>query len=148
MYLFISCLCLTRFTLNDAICRNLETNLYCYIFPVLRYNKIEGGFTFIFRVSVPYARDMSIRFGGIRLFLAVIVACLASAAPAWSQATSTSSVSGLVSDEQGATIAGAEIRATELATSLVQTTTSNESGRYIIANMAHGNWQIIITKSL
>ena len=57
---------------------------------------------------------------------------------AWSQATSTATVTGHVTDEQNAAVAGAEVRLLEMATGSSQTTLSNETGRYVIVNVQPG----------
>src|SRR6266516_2999832 len=93
---------------------------------------------------------MLTQFGGSRIVLAVVF-CLCtlltmSAPPAWSQATSNSTVAGLVTDEQGALIVGAEVRLVDAATNSVHTTLSNESGRYVIANLSPATYVITITK--
>src|SRR3954468_17427541 len=85
---------------------------------------------------------------GLRFFpIAALAAILCLAAtPGWSQATSTATVTGLVSDESSAAIVGAEIRLVDLATSIAQTTTSNDTGRYVIVNVAPGTYSITVTK--
>ena len=65
---------------------------------------------------------------------------------AWSQATSTATLAGLVTDEQNAAVAGAEVRLVDAATGSTQTTLTNESGRYVIANVAPGTYAITISK--
>jgi hypothetical protein len=51
-----------------------------------------------------------------------------------------------VTDEQGATIPGAEIRVIEAATGLSQTVMTNESGRYAFVNIAPGVYTITVTR--
>src|SRR5260370_1991458 len=58
-----------------------------------------------------------------------------SAIPAWSQATSTATVAGLVTDEQNAAVVGAEVRLLENATGASQTTLAHETGRYVLVNV-------------
>ena len=65
---------------------------------------------------------------------------------AWSQATSTATVAGLVTDEQGAAVTAAEIRLVDLATGSNQVTLSNDTGRYVIVNVSPGNYSITVTK--
>ncbi len=91
---------------------------------------------------------MVFRFGGTKLFLSLLAASLIAltTAPAFSQATSTSSIAGLVSDEQGAAIPGAAVQITDTATGSVQTTMTNESGRYAIVNIAPDTYTILVTK--
>ena len=71
---------------------------------------------------------MSFRPTGIsRLTPKLLVSSLAillgfGSTAAWSQATSTATVTGLVTDEQNAAVAGAEVRLLESATGSSQTT--------------------------
>ncbi|HEY2012193.1 MAG TPA: carboxypeptidase-like regulatory domain-containing protein, partial [Bryobacteraceae bacterium] len=74
-----------------------------------------------------------------------ILLCL-SAMPAWSQATSTSTVTGLVTDQQSAAIAGAEVRLQDTATSSVQTALTNDTGRYVFVNVSSGTYTVTISK--
>src|SRR4051794_11733101 len=69
------------------------------------------------------------------------------ASAAWSQATSNATLAGQVTDEQGAVVVGAEIRIVDAATASVQSTISNETGRYVIANLTPGTYQVNISKA-
>src|SRR5216684_613440 len=91
---------------------------------------------------------MFIRFGGTKVPSGLSIVCLLAltATPAYSQATSTSSIAGLVTDEQGAAIPAAEVRITATATGSVQTTISNESGRYVFVNISPDTYSIVISK--
>jgi hypothetical protein len=79
----------------------------------------------------------------------LFVACLLAltATPAFSQATSTSSIAGLVTDEQGAAVPAAEVRITDTSTGSVQSTLTNESGRYAVVNIAPDTYTIVISKA-
>ena len=92
---------------------------------------------------------MNFRFGGTKISMGLLVVCLLAltTVPAFSQATSTSSIAGLVTDEQGAVIPGAEVRITDTATGLVQTTLTNEACRYAVVNMAPDIYAIVISKT-
>lgn len=81
--------------------------------------------------------------------MGLLAVCLLAltATPAFSQATSTSSIAGLVTDEQGAAIPLAQVRITDTATGSVQTTLTNESGRYAVVNIAPDTYSIVITKA-
>jgi hypothetical protein len=91
---------------------------------------------------------MVLRFGGTKLFPGLLLVCLLTltATPVFSQATSTSSIAGLVTDEQGAAVPGAEVRITDTATGSLQTTTTNESGRYVLVNLSPDIYSIVISK--
>jgi hypothetical protein len=88
------------------------------------------------------------RFGGSFIGLSVllgILLCLGTA-PAWSQATSNSSIAGLVTDEQGAAIPAAAVRLLDPATGSTQNTVSNEAGRYVFAQVTPATYTITVTK--
>src|SRR5437667_1873681 len=82
------------------------------------------------------------------LALAVCVGVLLtlSSTPAFAQGE-TGSVTGVVTDAQGATVAGAEVTTSDVATKSPRTTTTNDSGRYHFASVPVGTYDITITKS-
>ncbi len=65
---------------------------------------------------------------------------------AWAQAGSTGTVSGQVTDRQGASIQGASAVLTDTATNSSQSTTTNEAGRYIFLNVAPGVYNLSLSK--
>src|SRR5438874_11843754 len=69
-----------------------------------------------------------------------------SSTPAFAQGE-TGSVTGVVTDAQGGTVAGAEVTLTDVATKSPRTTTTNDSGRYHFASVPVGTYDITITKS-
>ena len=62
-------------------------------------------------------------------------------------AQETGSVSGVVTDPHGATVAGADVTLTDVATKNPRTTTTNESGRYHFASVPAGLYDVMISKS-
>lgn len=56
-------------------------------------------------------------------------------------------VAGLVTDASGGTVEGAAITLTDKSTSTARTTTSNEAGRYLLANVPPGTYEITANKS-
>src|SRR5579862_2612707 len=68
------------------------------------------------------------------------------ATPAMAQAAA-GTISGQITDAQGAVIAGAEVKAVEVSTSSTRTTTSNEVGRYTFSSLPVGNYDITVTKT-
>ena len=85
-------------------------------------------------------------------FLQLVVCCLAvvaivSAPPAWSQATTTSTVTGQVTDPQNASIPGVEVKLIDTATGATQTATTNETGRYVFVNVNNGTYNLSFAKS-
>src|SRR5262252_4407833 len=69
-----------------------------------------------------------------------------SAPAAWSQATSTATLAGQVTDEQNAAIEGAEVRMVDPSTGASQTTMSNDQGRYVFVSVNPGTYMISVTK--
>jgi Carboxypeptidase regulatory-like domain len=63
----------------------------------------------------------------------------------YSQASSTGTVTGLITDATGAAVAGAAIILTDRATNAPQTTTSNEAGRYVFANINPGTYDMKVS---
>jgi len=91
------------------------------------------------------------RFGWVRFLngrLAVVVGVLLclSTTPAWSQATSTSTVTGVVTDQQGALIPGAQVTLIDKGTNTVRTTVTNETGRYVLVNVSSGTYDVTFSR--
>jgi hypothetical protein len=63
------------------------------------------------------------------------------------QSTATGTISGQVTDEQNAAIVGAEIKLANSSTASVQTTLSNDAGRYQFRNVTPGVYDIIFHKT-
>jgi hypothetical protein len=63
------------------------------------------------------------------------------------QSGSTGSIVGTVTDNSGAVIVGANVVATDMATSEKRTTTSNDAGRYVLANLPPGPYQLEVTRA-
>ncbi len=80
------------------------------------------------------------------LVVCMVLFLAASATSGFAQGE-TGSVTGVVTDPQGATVAGADVTLTDLATKSPRTTTTNESGRYHFASVAVGLYDITISKS-
>src|ERR1700732_2565958 len=78
------------------------------------------------------------------VLLVLVAACLMTLA--WGQATTSSTVSGIVTDQQGAAIVGANIKMLDKGTGALQTQTSNEAGRYIFTNAPSGDYTITVSK--
>ena len=90
---------------------------------------------------------MTVVFGRLcsRTFVSALALCLM-AASAWGQLASTGSVSGQVTDQSGAAVAGAEVKLTDSATSAILRTTSNETGRYTFSNVPPATYNFGVTK--
>ncbi|MGH9641389.1 MAG: carboxypeptidase-like regulatory domain-containing protein [Terriglobales bacterium] len=85
--------------------------------------------------------------GKLRLMAVCFGLLLLACAPGWGQATSTGAVIGQVTDQSGAAIPGAQIRMVEKSTSTVLTTLSNDAGRYFVADVAPGTYDVTVTKT-
>src|ERR1041385_1596954 len=72
------------------------------------------------------------------LFFILVLAVIPQAA--WSQGTT--SLSGNVTDTTGAVIPGAEITLTNPATNATRTTTTNEIGAYVFAQVPPGTYKV------
>ena len=96
------------------------------------------------RLSCPLNRSTINSFGLPLLSIGIFLSL--AAAPAWSQATSNATIVGQVTDEQGAAILGAEIRIVDSATGSVETTLSNDQGRYVVANVLPDTYVITFSK--
>src|SRR5882672_5463303 len=69
------------------------------------------------------------------------------AAPTAAQSASAGTVSGQVSDPQGATVPGANVTLVDVATNSPRTTVTNESGRYIFAVLPPGDYELTVSKT-
>ncbi|HJZ99373.1 MAG TPA: carboxypeptidase-like regulatory domain-containing protein [Candidatus Solibacter sp.] len=62
------------------------------------------------------------------------------------QTSSTGTVSGQVTDQQGAALAGAEIRMTDPATNTTRTTVSNDTGRFSFISVTPSEYDFLVSK--
>ena len=85
------------------------------------------------------------RILGIRV-ATVFGVVLASCAGLWGQATTTSSVIGLVTDSTNSAIPGADVTLTDLGTKIAQKASTNQDGRYIFTNVNPGTYSVTVTK--
>src|SRR6266542_4267131 len=88
-------------------------------------------------------RKLSFFFG---LVACAVMFLIVSATPAFAQGE-TGSVTGVVTDPQGGTVAGADVTLTDIATHSPRTTTTNESGRYHFSSVPVGLYDITISRS-
>lgn len=65
----------------------------------------------------------------------------------FAQATSTGTITGVVKDQSGAVVAGATVKATNIATGVSRTTTTGDSGSYEVAQLPPGDYRIEIEAS-
>jgi hypothetical protein len=67
--------------------------------------------------------------------------------PTAAQATSTGTVVGVVTDQTGAAIAGAQVTLTDVSTSSIRTTTTNNAGQYVVVNVPPSDYSIRVSKA-
>ena len=84
-----------------------------------------------------------------RLVEFILVAMLIALSPSkmLAQLAGSGSVGGTVADPSGAAVAGATVALTDTSTNAVRTATTNESGRYFVANVLPGTYDVTITKT-
>ncbi len=64
----------------------------------------------------------------------------------FAQATSSSSISGIVTDQQGAAIPGTDVKLIDPSTKTTLSASSNEQGRFIFLNVLSGKYTLTFTK--
>ena len=65
---------------------------------------------------------------------------------ACAQSTSTGTVSGQVTDQQNAVVAGADVKLVDTQTNIPRSTFTNDTGRYSFINVAPGTYEILVSK--
>lgn len=65
---------------------------------------------------------------------------------AWAQSSASGTVSGQVMDQQGLVVPDVQVRATDTTTNITLITLTNQSGRFIIPNVAPGTYDISFAK--
>jgi hypothetical protein len=79
----------------------------------------------------------------IRFFFAVFLFLTTASTSLWAQATAQ--ISGTVKDPSGAVLPGVEITATQTGTGVARNTVSNETGSYVLANLALGPYRLEVS---
>jgi len=79
--------------------------------------------------------------------LACTVLLLTSTLPLLGQAGSTGSILGTITDNSGAVLVGATLKATDVTTNDTRTTTTNDAGRYVFPNLPSGTYDISVTQA-
>lgn len=69
------------------------------------------------------------------------------APPVWAQSTSSGTVSGQVTDAQGAAVPSAEMKLLDSSTNASRTTITNEEGRYAFVNVPPGIYNMVVSKA-
>ncbi len=83
------------------------------------------------------------------VLVAVALCCVFTMVPAalYSQNVSSGTITGTVTDPSKAAVADATVTLTDTATNLPRTTTTNEVGRYVFANVPPGTYTLTINKA-
>ena len=105
-------------------------------------------------VPPPFLHAIRLRRPGMKLllkfmennfaYLFLLLVLFANRAPAQSN---YGAIRGIVTDIQGASLAGAEVSLTDEATKLTRTTTSNGAGEYVFSAVAPGSYKVSVTSS-
>src|SRR6058998_99016 len=74
------------------------------------------------------------------LGIAIVISLFASTGNLWAQATAQ--ISGTARDQSGAVLPGVEVTATQTATGLARNVVTNETGSYILPNLAIGPYRL------
>src|SRR5438067_11524650 len=75
---------------------------------------------------------------------AIVVAAILCASLALGQGIVTGSISGTIEDPQGAVVAGATVRATQLATNRVFSTASSKGGVVLLPSLPPGQYNVAV----
>jgi hypothetical protein len=89
---------------------------------------------------------MSVKRVAVVLSYLFVLVCLCSPF-AIGQTANTGTVAGTIADQSGAAVSGATVTLTDMATNAERTATTNESGRYIFANVVPGTYNVTVSKS-
>src|SRR5258708_40153185 len=88
--------------------------------------------------------NLSRKLNRVGLFSLFAVALVLGATSGWAQ-SATGSISGQVTDPQGATIAGSEVKLVDTSTNSTQSTTTNDVGRYNFISVPPGVYNLTVT---
>ncbi|HTS27884.1 MAG TPA: carboxypeptidase-like regulatory domain-containing protein [Bryobacteraceae bacterium] len=84
-------------------------------------------------------------FSGLRVLSLCLLLSLGTS-PVWAQSSTAGTVAGQVTDESNAAVPGAAVKLTDTSTGAVQTTLSNEAGRYVFPQVNPGTYKVTFTK--
>src|SRR6266545_69819 len=84
--------------------------------------------------------------GIVRTFSSIFVATcfLCGGASVFSQGTNSGTIRGRVTDPNGASVAGASVKVTDLGTGIARELTANDGGEYEAATLKPGNYSVTI----
>jgi hypothetical protein len=84
---------------------------------------------------------------GYFAFFVIAMLLALSSVSAVAQSSSSGTVSGEVTDQQGAVMPGVEVTLTEPSTNISLKTVTNDAGRYIIVNVSPGSYNVTFSKT-
>src|SRR5437660_8892103 len=74
------------------------------------------------------------------VLMGILFVSVLTCASVWAQATAQ--ISGAARDQSGAVLPGVEVTATQTETGIARNTVTNESGLYVLANLAVGPYRL------
>src|SRR5438128_1248901 len=77
--------------------------------------------------------------------VALLLVCVAVAAPTYGQGGTTSTLSGIVVDTSGGVIPGADVVATHVATGITSSTISNAEGLFSLPGLSVGTYTVTVS---
>jgi hypothetical protein len=77
----------------------------------------------------------------------LLVVCVGSTLPVWSQSASSGTVFGSVTDQSKAVLPGATVTLTDTSTNIARTSPTNATGRYYFADVAPGTYVLSVSKA-
>ena len=80
-----------------------------------------------------------------RIWIAILIACVFTAVCQVGRSQATTSLSGRVTDQSGAVVAGAKVTATSATTSAARTASTNSNGEYQFSQLAPGKYNLTVT---
>jgi hypothetical protein len=79
--------------------------------------------------------------------LALCLGALSYISPVWAQSSSSGTISGQVTDQQGSVVVGAEVKIADPTTNIATKVLSNDAGRYIFVNVEPGKYSVAFSKT-
>ena len=80
------------------------------------------------------------------ILLAAVFLLVGMAPPAMAQTASQGTLTGQITDQQGAVIPGVQVKLVDPSTNSTREATTNENGRYTIPNVQPGTYNVTVTK--
>ena len=82
----------------------------------------------------------------VLVFVALLCLLVVSVAPAWGQSSNSGTIIGSVFDNTNSFVTGATVTVTQNATGSTRTTTTDKTGRFVLADVDPGTYTIKVTK--